>query len=86
VWYLLIPLLWVFTKLSQEAPFDHPLLDLYMDMEHMSTVPDALFVPNAFQNTQPIQGDCRSDDVLTALQEISLTDNYPSKCHLNIYC
>jgi hypothetical protein len=64
-------------------PADPPLNNLEVDQKDAVAVPDAQSAPNEFGICPDDRVHCRIDDVDTAPQEITLTQNHPSKCRSN---
>jgi hypothetical protein len=65
------------------APAYPPLANLEVDVEDPVAVPDAQSVPNEVGICPSVGAQCRTNNVVTAPQEIPLTQNHPSKCRSN---
>ena len=61
------------------APSDPSLPNREVDVEDMIVVPDAQFTLNEVGVCPGVRAECGPDNVIGAPQEISLTQNHPSK-------
>ena len=64
---------------ENSTPSEPLLPNREVDVEYVVVVPDAQSVPNEVGVCPSVRAECGTDDVISAPQEIPLTQNHPSK-------